>query len=242
MTIEVDSIIAVHKASGAPGVVTDISSPGIHIPWNPPKSHGSHYRPATYSLSGQNGTAVDFGNRPERLTDEQSLEVFNVFKPYGETGQLQELFCGQSDWCVYGGNWLRWTSLPKKTRDIIRPAHRNHLHVSVLPGVFLKPLQQPTNPPLSQSQETDMSDALTITYANGHKTVVTPDGAVKNAGTPFYGSIYDVSARDKKDWVSCFAAIAVDPEDETKGYTLFNDKPNSKYSFTPQWWAEHGHK
>lgn len=239
MSRETDAIIAVHEASGAPGIVTDINTLGVH------SAYSNHYKkdvhpstPAHYldQFNGKVGRAVDFGGSNGPLSEEESLEVFAVFAQFGRDGKLAELFCGQAEYCVYGGIWMRWTSMPKKSREAIRPAHMNHVHVAVKPGVLLEPPQQ------SQPSENDMSDALTITYDSGHKTVVTPDGAVQNAGTPFFGSIYDVPAAEKKDWVTCFAATAIDPNDESKGYCIWNARPNSKYEFTPEWWANHSKK
>lgn len=234
MTLEVDCIVKVHDAAGAPGIVTDINTPHVHA------SGSLHYARGTSSPSGGQSTAVDFGGANGPLNLEDTLKVFDTFVPYAQEGKLAELYCGEAEYCVYRGSWLRWTSVPKRVRDILRPQHQNHIHVAVKAGVFLEPHALPTKPTIDEDD--DMSDALTITYANGHKTVVTPDGAVKNAGTPFFGSIYDVPAADRRDWVTCFAATAIDPDDESKGYRLWNDRPNSKYEFTPEWWANHNKK
>lgn len=231
MTREVDSIIAVHLSSGTPGIVTDINTANIHA------SKSWHYRPANQSLTGKISTAVDFGNRPVKLTDEQALEVFEAFKPYAETGQLSELFCGQADWCVYNGNWLRWTSLPKKIRDAIRPEHMNHVHVAVRVGTFLKAHSL-------AFVETDMPQPFTLMAPSGRgRWTLFPDGRVETSNfdaknpIPFFGSMFDYPKERSPGRV--FTNMQMIPREDRSpkdgdGYVIFsNDKgaflfPNKK--------------
>jgi hypothetical protein len=217
VTIETDSIIAVHEASGAPGQVTDINTIGVH------GGHSWHYAKGTPSPSGTISTAVDFGDHPQRLTDAQSLEVFNVFAPYGQAGQLVELFCGQADWCVYDGKWLRWTSLPKTTRDAIRPLHMNHVHVATGVGHFIHLNQQPIQPkPLSQ--ETD--DMIQYEWPDGAIVCVDAIGEVfcpEYAGRPtakHYGGVTQLRDDAKIGFEKAVSIVGIKRDDSQAGYVL----------------------
>jgi hypothetical protein len=200
MTVEVDALIAVHRASGAPGVITDIATWGAH---DPKAWHYVKVDPATgirVTLSATpGGTAVDFGGQWGPLSSPSALKVYEAFVPFANAGQLEELYCGQADWCVRGGKFTPWDSIfpfqPWK-RKKLRDAHRNHVHVAVRPGVFLVPV--PT-PPATQPEEEELPRyADQIIYPDGTKTQVFPDGAVKNFGTPFFGSIHDVPPEGKR--------------------------------------------
>jgi hypothetical protein len=163
VTREVDSIIAVHKASGAPGIVRDIDTSGVHA------SGSLHYVRfgVTPSSSGSRGTAVDFGGVSGPLNTADSLAVFNAFKRYGERGLLEELYCGQAEWCVYRGTWQRWSDLKASVRSAIRPAHMNHIHVATRPGVFLVP-PQPQPPTKEQAMAIAIDPIGSATWHEGH--------------------------------------------------------------------------
>jgi hypothetical protein len=140
ITAEVDGLIAVHKASGAPGVVRDINSPGIHA-----KTSFHYLRTGvTPSATGDEGTAVDWGGPKFPLSITESKQVVEVYRPYAERGQLAELYYGHSDYCVFRGKWQRWCDVPKPAGDLIRNAHYDHVHVAVAAGVFLRPPSIPT--------------------------------------------------------------------------------------------------
>ena len=97
----------------------------------------------------------------------------------------------------------------------------------------------PVTPAPAQEVD-DMSDALTITYPNGSKTVVGPDGSVFNAGTQFFGSMYDLPPAAKQGVQSIKAATAVNPNDSSAGYTLFAQNGNP-YKFDAAQWHALGH-
>jgi hypothetical protein len=140
VTAEVDSIIAVHRASSAPGVVTDIATLGVHAQnsWHYCKIDQITKKPVTPSET-PGGCAVDFGGSQGPLGTYDALRVYRAFEPYGRAGQLAELFCGQSDWCVYQGRFMLWIDVPAVVQRAIRDAHRNHIHVAVRPGTILRP-------------------------------------------------------------------------------------------------------
>lgn len=123
----------------------------------------------------------------------------------------------------------------------------SHFFVTACPGddvrawIAAKGYERPTAPSTTPSiqGDDDMADALTITYPNGTKTIATPDGAVKNAGTRFFGSIHNLKPEDKKDWTGCFAITAVDPNNADAGYTLWNVSPAGsvqQYTFDENEW------
>jgi len=80
--------------------------------------------------------------------------------------------------------------------------------------------QQSTQPP--NQGDDDLSDALTITYPDGTKTVATPDGGIKNAGTPFFGSRYSCRADELLDFTAFYALTAVDINNKDAGYIGWN--------------------
>jgi hypothetical protein len=225
-TAEVDSIIAVHKASGAPGVVTDIATPGVHSrnSWHYIEDDPWTGKPVTLSKTGDEGTAVDFGGLRGPLSDTDALAVFSAFAPYGRAGLLIELFCGQAEWCVYRGRAMAWKDVPPVARTAIQMAHYNHIHVAVRPGVFL-PVR--SVPPKQEDQEDMPRYADQIVYPDGSKTQVFPDGAVKNFGTPFFGSIFDVPPEGKRVWTRADAITAIDPNNKMAGYVLWNETGHS---------------
>lgn len=224
LTKEVDALIAVHAASGAPGVVTDIATPGVHTPWNPPKSFGAHYRPGTKSASGEIGVAVDFGGLNGPLPDEQALQVFQAFEADGRAGKLSELYCGQAEYCVFNGAWMRWTSIPKQTRDAIRPKHMNHIHVSVQPGVFLAPTAQPQEP---QPEEEDLPQ---YEFADGGIVSVNAKGEVfcpEMDGRPVarhYGGMTQLRDDAKQGFEKAVAIVGVDRNNSQGGYRVFDQR------------------
>jgi hypothetical protein len=107
-----------------------------------------------------------------------------------------------------------------------------HWHFQLSPSrVPLPPLPTPPPPPQTiEDDEDDMSDAKTIEYPTGHKTVVTDDGGIKNAGSPFFGSIPGLKPENRKSFTKPFALTAVDPQDELKGY-IIHDVSGDKYQF-----------
>jgi hypothetical protein len=137
MTSEVDALIAVHQASGAPGIVTDISTLGAHArnSWHYCKTDPVTRKPVTPSDT-PGGCAVDFGGPRGPLSTPDALRVYRAFEPYGRAGQLAELFCGQSDWCVYQGRFMLWIDVPPVVQRAIR---------AVRPGTILKPPVQPAS-------------------------------------------------------------------------------------------------
>lgn len=231
MTLEVDAIIAVHRWSGAPGVVTDINSPGAHTPWDPKhKKFGAHYEPATPSATGEVSVAVDFGGADGPLPDEQALQVAAVFEPHGKAGKLSELYCGQSDYCVHGGKWMRWTSLPKAVRDAIRPAHFNHVHVATRPGVFLVPSAQPEQP---QPEEEDLPKYIDkFVWPNGDQLQVFPDNHHECFGAKSYGNMNDLRDDAKQGFVEVHAVGPINPADSQAGYIFYAQNGNA-YRFEP---------
>lgn len=85
-----------------------------------------------------------------------------------------------------------------------------------------KPLSSSQSPVQPTTQETDdnMADALTIEYNGGvQKTGTDPTGGVFNAGTPFYGSMYDLAPEEKQGFQSIrmITKVSQDPAD---GYVL----------------------
>jgi Glycosyl hydrolases family 25 len=90
--------------------------------------------------------------------------------------------------------------------------------------------------------DNDMSEALTITYANGHKTIGNAAGGVYNAGTPFFGAAGNLHPDESEDYGSVFALTAVTKTDsdgnqvpdETLGYTqwVIGAKSGQVHQFT----------
>lgn len=85
-----------------------------------------------------------------------------------------------------------------------------------------------------------MADALVITYPTGAKTIATPDGAIFNAGTPFYGSMYDLPAAGKQGVTSIKALTAADPNNPAAGYVAWAQNGNP-YRFDAAEWKKLGH-
>jgi hypothetical protein len=226
-TAEVDSIIAVHKASSAPGVVTDVATPRVHSrnSWHYVKNDPWTGKPVTPSAT-PGGTAVDFGGATGPLSSADALAVFTAFVSYGRAGLLMELFCAQAYWCVYRGRFMPWDEVPGPARHAIHDAHRNHTHVSVRPGVFLQPLQH---------EEDDVPYPHSCAMPSGRGWwQLNPDGSVEthafkeNDALPFHGSAFDypqerTKINPKTGKPRVWTTIEpVGPRDED-GYFLFAD-------------------
>jgi hypothetical protein len=228
LTREVDCIIEVHKASGAPGIVTDIEGTG-HDP------NGWHYAKVGVTPSATpGGTAVDFGGRFGPLNTVDSLRAYGAFEPYGRAGLLAELYCGQSDWCVRDGKFQRWDDIypfmPWK-RSALRNQHSNHIHVAVRPRTFLKPLSDIFPSP----QEDDMPTPHSCIAPSGKGWwQLNPDGSVEartfrpGDTIAFHGSMFDypeerTKLNPKTNRPRVWTTIqAVGPLDQD-GYYVFAD-------------------
>lgn len=106
MSSETTSLIAFFRASGVPGRVTDIDTPGVH------SKTSRHYL----------GLAVDLaGPVPSRNSD-ALLAVYRAFLPVA--GSLHELIYGGPG----GGRWFYGAQIGMGAQG---PAHENHVHVSV---------------------------------------------------------------------------------------------------------------
>jgi hypothetical protein len=122
---EVDSIIGYHRASGAPGRVTDINTPGVH-------SDGSaHYMKGTCSDSGCQGCAVDFAFVPSQRMSPGLLAIWTAFSKV--ESQLWELFYEGAPYWIKDGQQKQRSLFSTALRD----AHRNHVHVAIRPGKTL---------------------------------------------------------------------------------------------------------
>lgn len=134
MTIsrEAQALIGYVESSGLPYRVTDVDGPG--------HAEGSyHYAAGT----GGDSLAVDFagvipGVTP--ITAAQMLDLYRLFLLAGP--QLAEL--------IYSGSNIRegikdgrLVHGPSFYGPLVWPDHRDHVHVAVPKGVFLKPLSQP---------------------------------------------------------------------------------------------------
>ncbi len=225
MTREVDSLIAFNATldSGAyAGYITN----GQHA------VNSFHGRVGTPSASGPIGLAVDFDaikNDPNKL-----LICARGF--FGVASSLAELFYTPLGvWVKYGKVYPIATLDPHD-----RELHNNHVHVALAKGTFLTPpiAVIPTTPP--QPTEDGMADALVIQYPDGSKTIVGADGAVFNAGTPFFGSMYDLKPEQKLGVTSIKAATAVSYQDPGAGYCLWSQTGN-RYVFNPALWKSLGH-
>jgi hypothetical protein len=75
-----------------------------------------------------------------------------------------------------------------------------------------------------------------IVYPTGAKTQVFPDGAIKNFGTPFFGSLFDVPPEGKRAFTRADAITAVDPNDAGAGYIVWNEG-GQRFRFDPSWWT-----
>lgn len=91
--------------------------------------------------------------------------------------------------------------------------------------------------PEQSTEDEESMSALIIEYPSGHKTIVTPDGAVFTAGTPYFGSMYSLEPGEKQGVANIRAATAVDTRDEAAGYILWAQNAN-QYKFTPQQWEQ----
>jgi hypothetical protein len=69
-----------------------------------------------------------------------------------------------------------------------------------------------------------------IIYPNGTKTQVFPDGAIKNFGTQFFGSIFDVPPEGKRAFTRADAITAVDPNNSGAGYIVV-ERERRRYRF-----------
>lgn len=134
MTIsrECQALIGYVESSGLPYRVTDVDGPG--------HAEGSyHYAAGT----GGDSLAVDFagvipGVNP--ITAAQMLDLYRLFLLAGP--QLAEL--------IYSGSNVRegikdgrLVHGPSFYGPLVWPDHRDHVHVAVPKGTFLKPLSQP---------------------------------------------------------------------------------------------------
>src|SRR4051812_21455890 len=91
MTIEVDSIITYHQASGAPGQVTDINTPGVHSSTSAHYAKGKCSKPRPLDKSaGCTGCAVDFAFVPGQNMSPGLLAIWTAFS--NVESQLWELF------------------------------------------------------------------------------------------------------------------------------------------------------
>jgi hypothetical protein len=228
VTSEVDAIIACN-AAGKTGCFAGYTTNGKHAP-------GSyHGKDGTDSPTGSVGLAVDFDAFGTNAAKLKACAQWFMDR-YGS--KLAELIHSPMGLGIKDG----------KVVDILKfygretyNAHFNHVHVAVKKGVFLMSPAAPTNPtPIPTIEGDGMSDALVVQYPSGSKTVVTPDGAVFNAGTPFFGSMYDLKPEEKNGVTSIRAVTPENPNDPGAGYCLWSQSGGA-YHFTPTWWKSRSH-
>lgn len=96
-------------------------------------------------------------------------------------------------------------------------------------------------------QEDDDMDALTVRYANtGHVVAGTPDGALKSAGAPSYGSFYSLRPDERQvlanPLTGFYALTPVNPEDESQGvigWVIGTDNQVHQFKFDQAFAASH---
>ena len=185
MTIsrESQAIIDYVESARLPHRVTDVNGPGhARRSW--------HYAEGT----GGVGTAVDFAGVTAgvtALTAVQMAAIYNVLLDRAD--QLAELIHAGPGITVAVHNGRRVDG--PSTYATVWAAHRNHVHVAVPKGVFLKPLSHPLG---SLSKEASMADdpnvypaqapvvAFEVTPSGKGYWIVTADGAVFAFGDAEY--------------------------------------------------------
>lgn len=86
-----------------------------------------------------------------------------------------------------------------------------------------------------------MADAFTIEWKNtGHKGIGAADGSYANLGGPFYGNPLGLKKGTLDPVIKWLGVTAIDPNDETKGYTFWstNTDGTKHYDFTPEAWVK----
>jgi hypothetical protein len=124
--------------------------------------------------------------------------------------------------CLYEDRELR-ASLARRC-GLATPIPGEPWHMVL--AVWRSPL--PDEPKLQEEELPRYADQ--IIYPNGTKTQVFPDGAIKNFGTTFFGSIHDVPEAGKRAFTRADAITAVDPNDSSAGYVVWNEN-GDKYRF-----------
>ena len=214
MSKEVDAIIAYHAASGAPGRVTDIDTPGVH------SKTSAHYAKGTCSDSGCKGCAVDFAFVPSQRMSPGLLAIWTAFSKV--EGQLWELFYEGAPYWIKDGQQRAKSLFSTALRD----AHRNHVHVSIRPGKTLDVPNQP-QPVLTPTLETDMVHGKwndgALAYANPKGEVFCPEVPGRPTAK-HYGGITSLRDDAKKSFSGTVVAIIpIDDNNSQAGYYLVDE-------------------
>lgn len=226
MSKETDAIVARHKASGVGGRVTSITSDA------PGRKDGTYHQrwgtPSPKDKDGK-GLAVDFGDDTGDVATATKLAIFNLFAQ--ESSKLAELFYSHAPFFVKHG--VRKPIAQFNREDFAR--HKNHVHVAVARGMLL-PLPPvpvaPAAPKPIQSQEDDemFNNARTITWPDGSKTCVTPDGDPQCFGNspdnmpPHFGGMGSLPPGAKLTFTEIVAITPINLQDKSAGYWLWNKK------------------
>lgn len=129
---EVLAIITYVESSGLPYRVTDTVGPG--------HAAGSYH----YALGTEGeGLAVDFGGVAPGVTATTAAQMLDLYRLFLIAGpQLAELIYSGSNVRegIKDGRLVRGASF---FGPVVWPDHRDHVHVAVPKGVFLKPLSHP---------------------------------------------------------------------------------------------------
>lgn len=241
MTVEVDALINYVRSTGVSCVVTDVSTPGVHTPYDPKNGkYGNHYAPGTPSQSGDKGLAIDFAFKHSdgRHDCPELLAIFRIL--WDQKEKLQELYYsgpGVTHMVRFGGV-TKIGLVPKSIID----AHHNHIHVAVHRGTFLVPaipalIQPATINQIGDDMPQPTDKVSELVYPDGSKTVLLRNGSIINAGTPFFGTIHNIADEFKRDWTEALTLTAVDPQDASAGYVCWatSGKP---FKFDPPTWIK----
>lgn len=182
---EFEAIAAYLAATGTPHRVTSTTG-GVHSP-------GSyHYK----------GCAIDAAGIKPSWNSPALLAIFAAFGPV--ESQLAELIYSGAPYGVKDG---------KRVARYAIPAHWNHVHVAVRPGVFLSAPKPPA--PKENVVAVNAPPVAVLTHpawGSGYAVVMADGGVATFGGAPFFGSLGGVQL------AAPIVAAAVTPSGQ--GYKL----------------------